>query len=56
MNKVIVTLLIIMVSICVLAVVDSAARTEQCHKQQGTMISTPKGTLCVLNLTTTNIR
>lgn len=55
MNKVIVTLLIIMAAICAWAVVDNSQRTEACHKQQGQMINTPRGTLCVLNLVTTNI-
>lgn len=48
-------LAIVLIFIATISVIDHQTRSEQCYKQNGQMINTPRGTLCVLNLVTTNI-
>jgi len=48
--KIIVALMILVAGIGIYGIIDNNQRTEDCNKANGTMINTPKGNLCVLNL------
>ena len=50
--QVVLVLALVLIVIATASVIDHRTRSEECTKQQGTMINTPRGILCVLNLTT----
>lgn len=49
-TNVLIGLMLLVAAIGVYGVIDDSRRSEDCRKASGTMINTPKGTLCVLNL------
>lgn len=48
--KILVALMIVVACVGIYGIIDNSQRTEECHKATGTMINTPRGNLCVLNL------
>lgn len=48
--KILVALMIIVACIGIWGIIDSNQRTEECHRQDGVMINTPRGTICILGL------
>ena len=55
-GKFIIAMMIATVCIGVWGVINLGQRTEECHRQNGMMINTPRGNTCVLGLTTVNTR
>ena len=59
MIKLLTAAMILVACVGIYGIIDNSQRTEECHRQNGTMINTPRGTLCVLGLeklTTANSR
>ena len=55
-TKVFVALMVLVAVVGIYGVIDSNHRIEACQKENGTMINTPKGTLCVLGLEKLNVK